>query len=138
ATNAAGLTAAADFTVTPDTSAPSGQSVALSGGPWYAPAGVALMLGNGSDDASGVDAGSGVVERDSAPLADGVCGGFSGSWTQVALVGGADTTVVSGDCYRYRYTVSDNVGNTAPASASSADAKVSDRAPVVDVTAPTE
>src|SRR5207244_9162973 len=84
---------------------------------------------NGADTWSGVDSTGGVVERDSATLSAGTCGAFSGSWTQVTLVGGADTTVVSGNCYRYRYTISDNVGNTSSVSAASADAKVDTSAP---------
>ena len=102
-----------------DSTAPTGQSVALAGGPYYTTLSVPLTLANGSDAQSGVDATSGVVERDSAPLANGSCGTFSGSWTTVTLVGGADTTVTSGNCYRYRYTISDNVGNQSSASASS-------------------
>src|SRR5207253_2169604 len=84
---------------------------------------------NGSDAGAGVDASSGVVERDSAPLSDGSCGAFGGSWTQVPLVGDADTTVVSGNCYRYRYSISDNVGNQSAPSSASADAKVDTSAP---------
>src|SRR5205085_4941152 len=99
------------FTVTPDTAAPTGQTVALSGGPSYTTASVALTLSNGTDGGSGIDASSGLVERDSATFSAGTCGSYSGTWTQVTLVGGADTTVVSGHCYRYRYSISDNVGN---------------------------
>src|SRR5204863_1552507 len=96
------------FTVTSDTTAPTGQTVSLSGGPWYGTPSVPLTLVNGSDAGSGIDATSGIVERDSAPLTNGSCGTFSGSWTQVTLVGGADTSVTTGNCYRYRYTISDN------------------------------
>ena len=71
-----------------------------------------------------------VVERDEAPLdnGDGTCGTFPGSWSTVTLVGGADTTVASGNCYRYRYPLSDNVGNQATSGAS-ATAKVDTSAP---------
>src|SRR5581483_8588271 len=76
---------------------------------------------------SGLNASSAVVERDSASLSNGTCGTFSGRWTQVTLTGGADTTVVSGNCYRYK--ISDNIGNQSAASANSADAKIDTTAP---------
>src|SRR5207249_7958346 len=117
------------FTVTKDTTAPSGQSVSLAGGPWYTTASVPLTIGWGSDGGSGLDSSTQVVERDSATLSGGTCGSFSGSWTSATLSGGADTTVSSGNCYRYRVRVSDNVGNTSANSASSADAKVDTSAP---------
>src|SRR5439155_7240408 len=72
-----------------------------------------------------------------ATLADGSCGNSGGNWTAVTLDNGADTTVQSGHCYRYRYTISDNVGNASAPSAASADAKVTTNAPTVNVTAPT-
>src|SRR5437773_1613254 len=116
--NGAGLSTGSAFTVTPDTTPPSGQSIALSGGPFYTALSVALTLDDGSDGGAGVDPASGIVERDSAPLSGGTCGSFSDSWTQVTLTGGADTTVLSGHCYRYRYSVSDFVGNASePSSA---------------------
>src|SRR5439155_4163612 len=76
-TNNAGLTSSATFAVTPDTAAPSGQSAALSGGPWYTSLSVPLTLANGSDAGAGIDSASGVVQRDSATLAAGSCGSFS-------------------------------------------------------------
>ena len=89
---------------------PTGQSAALVGGPSYSTLSVPLSLNNGSDSQSGVDSSSGVVERASATLAGGSCGTF-GTWSTVTLSGGADTTVATDTCYRYRYSVSDNVGN---------------------------
>ena len=86
---------------------------------------VPVTLANGSDTGSGVNAGSGIVERDEAPLdnGDGSCDAFPGSWATVTLSGGNDTSVVSGKCYRYRYKISDNVGNQGTSGAS-ATAKV--------------
>src|SRR5207302_3589234 len=124
-------------TVTPDTTAPTGQTVALGGGTYYTTLSIPLTLGNGSDSGSGLDASSGIVERDSASLSGGSCGSFSGSWSTVNLVGGADTSVTTGHCYHYRYKISDNVGNQSSASSTTADAKVTTAFPSVSVTAPT-
>jgi hypothetical protein len=137
ATDGDSTTASADFTLTPDTTAPSGQTVALSGGPAYSTLAVPLTLGNGTDGGAGIDTASGVVERASATLTSGSCGSF-GSYATVTLSGGADTTVTSGNCYHYRYSISDLVGNTSGPSSASADARVDATAPVVTDTAPTE
>ena len=138
ATNGAGSTATATFTVTKDTTAPTGQTISLVGGPSYTDPSVPLTLDNGSDSGAGIDASLGVVERDEAPLVSGSCGSFSGSWTPITLTGGADTTVQPGNCYRYRYTITDNVGNASAPSSASADAMVGDAtAPNVSATAPT-
>src|SRR5207253_9983933 len=94
--------------------------------------------GNGTDGGAGGDPARGIAARGSSELSGGTCGSYSGSWTPVTLVGGADTTVLSGNCYRYRYKISDNVGNQAAASAASADAKVTTQIPTVAVAAPTE
>jgi chitobiase/beta-hexosaminidase-like protein len=117
------------FVVTPDKTAPTGQTVTLSGGPGYSTLSVPLLLGNGTDAGAGVDGSSGVLERASATLATGTCG-TSGSYAAVTLSGGADTTVTSGSCYRYQYKTADNVGNISTASTTTVDAKV-------DVTPPT-
>jgi hypothetical protein len=64
------------------------------------------------------------LERDSAPLTSaGTCGTYTGVWSQLSIPGSADTTVVAGNCYRYRVSVSDNVGNWAT-SPPSPDARV--------------
>jgi chitobiase/beta-hexosaminidase-like protein len=121
-------TGTATFTVTPDTTAPSGQTVALAGGPGYSTLSVPLLLANGTDAASGIDSSSGVVERASATLSNGACGSF-GSFSAVTLSGGADTTVTSGNCYRYQYKAADNVGNVSTASTPTTDAKVDSSPP---------
>src|SRR5262249_4489539 len=67
-------------------------------------------------------------KRASAPLSNGTCGAF-GAYSTITLSGGGDTTVASGNCYRYTYAISDNVGNQSAASAATADAKVDTSAP---------
>src|SRR5205807_10035848 len=80
---------------------------------YYTSASIGVSLVNGSDGAgeSGVDATTGGVDSDQDNLAAGSCPAVTGSWSTVALTGGNDTTVVSGKCYRYRYKISDRVGN---------------------------
>ncbi len=124
----AGLTASSSFTVTTDTTAPSGQAIDNDSGPYYTTLAVPLTISDGSDSGSGLDASSGVVERQSATLANDSCAAWSG-WSPVTLVGGADTSVLSGECYRYRYEISDNVGNQSSPSASSGTAKIDTSAP---------
>src|SRR5207302_5634993 len=71
---------------------------------------VTITTVDGTDALSGVDAATGVIERDSTNLAAGVCDPFPSSWSAVSS---PDATITSGHCYRYRYRVSDNVGNNA-------------------------
>ena len=110
------------FTVTLDSTAPTGMSATVTAG-YVTSTSVAVALANGSDSGSGVDASSGILERDEAPLVAGACDPFPGSWSTVTLSGGNDTGVQSGKCYRYRYTISDRVGNQGT-SAASATVKV--------------
>src|SRR2546423_674942 len=117
-----------NFTVSPAPTAPSGQTVSLSGGPWYSSPSVPLVLANGSDSGAGVDPTSGIVLRAQATLTGGACGTF-GAFSQVTLAGSADTSVTSGNCYRYEYRISDLVGNQSAVSAASADAKVDTSTP---------
>src|SRR5262249_38300702 len=124
----AGNTSTATLTLTPDSTAPNGQTIALSGGPYYTSLSVPLTLGNGSDAGAGLDTASGVVQRASATLSAGNCGSF-GSYSTITLSGGADTSVLAGNCYRYTYTIADNVGNQSAASTASADAKIDTSAP---------
>jgi hypothetical protein len=128
--NASNSSNAISFTVTPDPNAPTGMSASITGG-YYTSASVAVTLANGSDGAgeSGVDATTGIVERDQANLAAGACAAFPGSWSTVTLTGGNDTTVASGKCYRYRYKISDRVGNQGTQAGTSATAKVDTSGP---------
>src|SRR5205823_11662307 len=61
-------------------------------------------------------------------LSGGSCGSFTNSWSTVTLSAGNDTTVTSGNCYRYREVAADNVGNSTNSSASNT-AKVDTSAP---------
>jgi hypothetical protein len=123
ATTNTGVTGSAPIAINADSTAPSGQSVVLSGGSWYTSPSVALTIGTGTDPGAGVDSSRGIVERASAPLANSVCGAF-GTFAAVTLSSGTDTSVSSGNCYRYQYKAIDNVGNVSAASTASADAKV--------------
>ena len=121
--NNAGLTAGSSFTATPDTAPPSTGFVSYPGG--YQTGSITITTDDGTDSQSGVDAATGVIERDSTPLVDGYCDPFPGSWITVTS---PDSTIQSGNCYRYRYRVSDNVGNDAIYT-SGAVVKVSTAAP---------
>jgi len=85
-------------------------------------AAVSASYGNGAvsisfsatDGGSGVNEASGQLQRASAPLSNGSCGTF-GAFGDIGPVGPtspySDTSISSGTCYAYRYSVSDNVGN---------------------------
>jgi methionine-rich copper-binding protein CopC len=126
----------AAFTVTPDSAGPTGQSVDLVGSPYSNALSVPLAVDNGTDADSGVDPTSGVVERQSATLANGSCSSWSGGWTTVTLAGGADTSVATNKCYRYRFQISDHVGNQSGFSAESAEAMVDATLPLTSDDAP--
>jgi hypothetical protein len=112
ARNRAGLVSDGVFTMTADADPPTGMSVTLLGSPPYGNV-VPFRIDVGSDAGSGVDRRSASVERDSALQTPTGCGPYTGVWTPLGFPGTADTTVVAGNCYRYRATVSDNVGNQA-------------------------
>ena len=88
-----------------------------------------LTISRGTDAGAGVDPAADVVERATAPLRNGVCGAF-GPFTAISLVGGADTSVATGSCYRWQLKVTDYVGNVSTASAPSTDAKVDTTPPM--------
>ncbi|HEY5059098.1 MAG TPA: Ig-like domain-containing protein [Gaiellaceae bacterium] len=112
----AGNPAALPLPFVSDTTAPAGGSISVAGG-YTNVASAAIALDDGTDAQSGVDtvsAGSELLQRASATLAGGACAGF-GSFTTIATHPGTsatDTGVSSGNCYRYRYVVLDNVGNS--------------------------
>ncbi len=136
ATNGAGATTNASFTLTQDSAAPTGQSIALTGAnaPYYGSASVSFTLGDGNDGSgSGLDTSSRTVTRESASLTGDSCGSFT---TDAGTYSSPDTSVSNGNCYRYSFTITDNVGNTS--STVTATAKVDTQAPSVSLTAPTE
>jgi hypothetical protein len=98
-----------------DIVAPSGGSIAYTNGVVNSTS-VPITTVNGSDGASGINTATTTIRRDIAPLttATETCGTFAGTYaTTVTLVGGADPSVTSGNCYRYEYLVTDKVGNQA-------------------------
>src|SRR5581483_1212065 len=122
------------FAVTADSTAPTLAAPTVAGG-YVTSLSVPVTVDPGSDGGSGVDAASAVLERDETTLSGGSCAAFPGTWTTVTLTGGADTTVQSGKCYRYRSKLSDKVGNQT-ASAASATVEVDAVAPTGSITAP--
>src|SRR5207302_651125 len=106
--NNAGLTTGANFTLTPDTTFPSANQPTVTTG-YYTTLSVPVSGLGGSDGGSGIDGSSGILERETATLSNGSCTGWGGSWTTVTLSSGNDTGVTTGNCYHYRYKISDNV-----------------------------
>ncbi|MEZ5100164.1 MAG: Ig-like domain-containing protein [Thermoleophilia bacterium] len=106
ATDAAGNTSpAATFTLTPDSTLPSGSITYANG----FLATTSVTIGTTSDD-GGSGVATTLIQRASALLTNGTCGtfgSFGGSITS------PDTTVANGACYQYRLLVTDNVGNVA-------------------------
>jgi hypothetical protein len=136
ATNGASATTTDPFTLTQDSGGPTGQTISLTGAnaPYYGSASVTFTLGDGNDGSgSGIDASSRTVTRESAALTADSCGSFSadaGTYTS------PDTSVSGGNCYRYTFTIADNVGNVS--AGVSTTAKVDTANPAVSVSAPTE
>ena len=118
--------------VTFDTTAPSVATPTVTGG-YYTSTSVPVSLGAVTDNSggSGVNNSTIVLQRDQAVFSNDSCGTFPGTFsTTVTLVGGDDTNVSSGFCYRYREQAADNVGNLGT-SLSSNVAMVDAMAPVV-------
>ncbi|MGI6423034.1 MAG: hypothetical protein ACOX0X_00200 [Candidatus Dojkabacteria bacterium] len=98
-----------------DTSAPTGGSIAYTDG-YNTSGSVALTVADGADAHSGINISSRIVQRRSATLSNGTCGLYGG-YSTIEISGTypnhTDDTVASGNCYQYRYLVSDNAGNQA-------------------------
>src|SRR5204862_5511512 len=102
-TNGAGTTSSnATYTINSDSTGPAVPAPTVTAG-YYTSLSVPVSLGTVTDTGgSGPNASTYTVERDSIGLSNGACGTFTGSWSTVALTGGNDTTVLNGNCYRYR------------------------------------
>jgi Ca2+-binding RTX toxin-like protein len=103
----------AAFTVTADSTAPTGGSVSyFNGGTNITSTNVAFVNGNDG-------AGSGIANRQLMRRQGILSGGICGSWGGFVVLGAAnpasspynDTGLSDGNCYEYRYDVTDNVGN---------------------------
>ena len=94
--------------VTEDSTAPTGHSVTVTGGPVFNALSIPFVLGDGSDGGAGLNTASRSVTRQVASLTSGVCGSFS---DDAFSVSSPDTGVMSGNCYRYVFTIADRVGN---------------------------
>ena len=136
ATNNSGASSSAGFTLKPDSTAPSGQSISLGGAGAYYTTSVPFILGDGSDNVggSGLDLSSRAVTRETANLVGDACGSFTadpGTYTS------PDASVTGGHCYRYSFAIKDHVGNTSVPTTTVAKVDTA-ASPAVGVTAPTE
>ncbi len=126
ATNGSGLGAAAAFTLVRDVTAPAGGALTVNGtaasaaGSSSSVSTPSFTIGLRTDFAealSGTAAGLGssTLVRDQAPLTGTTCGA---TWTTATTLTGtpaqnAAAGIVTGNCYRYTLTGTDNVGNAA-------------------------
>lgn len=105
--NAGGTSAAGTFPLLADDVAPTAGTVTYADGSGPA----TISFTTGTDSGSGI--GTRLLQRASATLTGGVCGTF-GAFTTTATNPTSpysDTTATTGNCYQYRYVVSDAVGN---------------------------
>ncbi|MDQ1656389.1 MAG: hypothetical protein QOD41_1472, partial [Cryptosporangiaceae bacterium] len=131
ATNNAALTSTGNptITLTGDGTAPTSAAVSYTSG--YVTTLSVPVTFSASDAAAGLNTAASYLQRATATLTSGSCGSYSGFST---LVTGAssvysDTSVVAGNCYKYQYVATDNVGNAAAAATSASVTKVDTSAP---------
>ena len=107
----AGNTTIANLTFTLDSTAPTAGSISYLDG--YQPGhSVPVTFAAGTDGGSGIATRQ--LQRDSAPLIGATCGtwvGFSNRGPDSPTSIFTDSAVVAGNCYMYRYVVTDRVGN---------------------------
>lgn len=116
ATNNAGtVSPSSPFTLTVDSVAPTASSVTYADGATTATT-TSVSFTTGTDAGSGI--GSRLLQRASATLTGTSCGTFGAFAT---VTSGTNPTspvtdpITAGNCYKYQYLVSDNVGNAAAA-----------------------
>lgn len=114
-----GNTAVTNLSFVNDTSGPTGGSISYVNGAVGSSA-VSVTFGAGTDAGSGL--GTRLLQRASAPLANGICGTYG---TFATVTGGTNPTspfadpVTSGNCYQYQYVVADVLGNATTVSSTS-------------------
>jgi hypothetical protein len=108
-----------------DNNAPTGGALSYADG-YYREAAVPITTTPVADAGAGIGSGTRML-RQSASLTNGVCGSY-GTLAEVTLTGGVDTTVSTGNCYRYQHVVADRVGNSVT-HVGSGEAKVDAAAP---------
>jgi len=109
-------------TITIDTAVPTGGSASISAATSFLHS-VLVAVADGTDSGSGIDTSSRAFQRRSATISAGACGTYS-AWSSATLVGTysagfADSSIIAGNCYEYRYLVKDNAGNQATATVAS-------------------
>jgi prepilin-type N-terminal cleavage/methylation domain-containing protein len=116
ATNNAGLISAnSPFTPTADSTVPTGGAVNYSD-VTQATTSVSVGFTTATDTGAGIAIATGAIQRQSATLTGVTCGAYGAFAT---LSNGTNPTspvidtVALGNCYRYQYVMSDNVGNVA-------------------------
>ena len=135
AADALGNTRPTMLTFVSDTTNPTGSITYAPNG--YLPSGQSVQV-----SLAAADGGSGVgatqLQRASAPLnGSGGCGSY-GTFSNIAANPGTsyqDSGLASGNCYKYQYVVSDNVGNTATFTSGNV-VKVDQLLPTVGITFP--
>ncbi len=133
ATNNASVTSAAStaFTVVPDSTAPTGGTVSYTTG-YYTTASVSVTFTPGTDGGSGINASSGILQRASTGLSSGACGTTYSSFATIVSNPTSpyvDTGGTTGNCYEYRYLISDAVGNQSAPYTSANVVKLDTQAP---------
>jgi hypothetical protein len=106
-TDVAGNSTSETLSFERDTAPPAGGFVSYADG-YQATGSVSIEIGNGTDAGVGIDGASAVLERQTAALEGGVCGGY-GPWEPAV---GPDS-LPDATCAHYRHRVSDQVGNEA-------------------------